>query len=133
MINAVFEAGGLDDALGAFQSRINVRLREGLEATCEAIAARARQTTTYKDRTGLLRASTQSAGVEQNGANLEGIVSFAARSKRGFLYGLALNDGTIHIRAKKFIDDAVAAQDGSLIEASLGAAFRDAGFTVSGV
>lgn len=126
MINATFEGARFADALEALPARMRTRLREGMEATCESIAARARQTTTYRDRTGLLRQSTQAAGVEQSGDSLVGIVSFAARSKQGFPYGVVVN------RTRRFIEDAIAQQDGRFLESALGAAFRDAGFKVEG-
>jgi hypothetical protein len=113
--------------MATLPGRLDVRLREGLDATCESIAARARQTDKYTDRTGLLRASTQNAGVTGGlGGQLTGIVSFAARSKRGFLYGLVVED------RKHFIQEAIDAQSGKLLEGSMNAAFRDAGFKVTG-
>lgn len=129
---AEFDAGGFDNAMAELPTRVDVRLQQGLEATCEAIAARARQTTSYQDRTTALRQSTQAAGVTRSGDDLVGIVSFAARSKRGKLYGLFINNGTRFIRARKFIDDAIAAQDGRFLEAGLAAAFVDCGFQVRG-
>lgn len=123
MIVVEFE-DALSNALDQLPARISARSREGLDATCEAIAARARQTTTYRDVTGLLRQSTQNAGVEGSGDELVGIVSFAARSKQGFLYGVVVN------ARGQFIEDAIAAQDGALLEGSLASAFRDCGFLV---
>lgn len=131
MINAEFTADGFERAMAELPAKLDVRLRDGLEATCEAIAARARQTTTYQDRTGLLRNSTQSAGVTGTRENMVGVVSFAARSKRGYLYGAAQEWGTrTGVKAKRFIRDAIDAQNGQLLEGALGAAFRDAGFQV---
>jgi hypothetical protein len=156
VIVAEFDASGLERALAELPARVALRAREGLDATAEAIAARARQTTTYKDVTGALRASTQNAGVEGSGEDLSAVVSFAARSSRGHLYGASLEFGThagartrtkkqerreagarfkgprqrSGIQARKFIRDAIDAQDGSYLEAALGAALRDAGFIV---
>jgi hypothetical protein len=129
-----FDTDALNQSLATLPGRLDARLREGLESTCEAIAARARGTTTYQDRTGALRASTQSAGTVSVGSELVGTVSFAARSKRGYLYGLVQEFGNKvpGIHAKKFIRDAIDAQDGVILEGSLGAAFEDAGFTVVG-
>ena len=158
MISIEFDADDFIDALEQIPVRMNVRLRQGLDATVEEIAARARQTTTYQDRTSALRNSTQGAGVEESGSDLVGIVSFAARSKRGYLYGLAQEFGTHAgasensakrlkkqsrrgfkgpkqrggIKTKRFIRDAIDAQDGAQLESAMGAAFRDVGFTVRG-
>lgn len=133
MITAVFDTDGLDRALAKLAERMGPRASEGLDLTLEAIAARAKQTTTYTDRTGLLRNSTMSDGVTGTlDTELSGIVSFAARSPKGYLYGLAQEFGTKRgVREKRFIRDAIAAQDGHLIESAIGAAFRDAGFQVS--
>lgn len=157
MITLELDVSGLEQALAEMPRRLDVRLPQGLDATCEEIAARARQTTTYTDRTGLLRQSTQNAGVTGSArGELVGVVSFAARSRDGYLYGLAQEFGTHAgrrertakqikresgarfkgprqrngIKAKRFIRDAVDAQDGALLESALGAAFRDAGFEV---
>lgn len=128
-----FHAEGLEQAMAALPGRIDARAREGLDLTCEAIAARARQTTTYTDRSGMLRASTQNAGVRQEGDDLVGVVSFAARSDRGHLYGLDQEFGNRRgVREKRFIRDAIEEQDGRLLEGSLAAAFKDAGFNVVG-
>jgi hypothetical protein len=153
-----FHAEGLESALEALPGRMDVRLREGLDLTCEAIAARARQTSTFVDRTGLLRSIIQNAGVTDEGDELVGVVSFAARSDHGYLYGLALEFGTHQgaravskrqqrresgprfkgprqkkgIKARRFIRDSIDQQDGALLQGALGAAFADAGFTVVG-
>jgi hypothetical protein len=150
------DASGFERAVAELPGRLDVRLREGLDLTCEAIAARARETTTFVDRSGLLRSSIQNAGVTGTPEELVGIVSFAARSDQGALYGVFLEFGTHQgarsiskrqerreagarftgprqrkgIKARRFIRDAVDAQDGSLIEGSMGAAFRDSGFGV---
>lgn len=111
---------GLDDAVSS-----------GLDLTLERIAARARATTTYTDRTGLLRNSTQSGGTQREGDELVGVVSFAATSERGYLYGLAQEFGTRRgIREKRFIRDAIDAENGELVEGALASAFRSAGFEV---
>jgi hypothetical protein len=117
VIHLEFDVDGLEEALAAVPARLEVRLPHGLDLTLDEIAARARQTTTYVDRTS---------------AELVGIVSFAARGKRGYLYGLAQEFGTRKgVKEKRFIRDAIDAQDGAQLEASLGAAFRDCGFEVA--
>ena len=132
-MSITYVSAALEDAVGDLPERMSIRLREGLEATCEAIAARARQTTTFKDRTSLLRRSIQESGVVVAGDELQGVVSFAARSKRGYPYGAAQEFGTRNgVREKRFIRDAIDAQNGDLLESAMGAAFRDAGFTVRG-
>lgn len=134
MISAVFDSEGFDRALATLADRMGPRVEDGLALTLEGIANRARQTTTYVDRTSALRNSTQSAGV--TGAlsgELEGAVSFAARSKRGYLYGLAQEFGTrTGVHEKRFIRDAIDAENGDLIEGAMAQAFRDAGFDVVG-
>lgn len=108
------------------------RLRQGLELTCESIAARAKQTRTYVDRTGALRNSTMSDGVTGTAGNLVGIVSFAATSKAGRQYGVDLEFGTRRIKERRFVRDAIDAENGDLLEGAMKAAFRDAGFEVTG-
>jgi hypothetical protein len=133
VIHLEFDVDGLEEALAAVPARLEVRLPHGLDLTLDEIAARARQTTTYVDRTSALRNSTQNAGVTGSASTeLVGIVSFAARGKRGYLYGLAQEFGTRKgVKEKRFIRDAIDAQDGAQLEASLGAAFRDCGFEVA--
>lgn len=133
MITIEFDADGFADAMAEVPERMEIRLPQGLEMTCEQIAARARQTTTYTDRTAALRNSTQSAGVTGSASGeLVGLVSFAARSSKGALYGVYLELGTRRIRERRFIRDAIDQQDGAALESSMAAAFRDAGFTVRG-
>jgi hypothetical protein len=114
--------------------RMGPRVEDGLELTLESIASRARQTTTYVDRTSALRNSTQSDGVTGSfSGELEGVVSFAARSNRGYLYGLAQEFGTRKgVREKRFVRDAIDAENGDLIEGAMAQAFREAGFDVVG-
>jgi hypothetical protein len=148
VIEASLDASGLDHAMAKLAVSLESRLKQGLEAMCESIAATAKQTTTFTDRTGALRNSIQSDGVTEQGNTLVGVVSFAAvsevklRKKRGntrrskgggYLYGLAQEFGTkTGIREKRFIRDAIDAEDGDLLQGSLRAAFRDAGFSVTG-
>lgn len=146
MITLVVDAQGFQAAMVQLQSSLELRIRQGLELTLESIAARAKQTTTFTDRTGNLRNSIQSDGVREEGDAMVGIVSFAAtseaklRKKRGnkrrsmgggYFYGLAQEFGTKNgVREKRFIRDAIDAEDGDILESALGRAFRDAGFEV---
>jgi hypothetical protein len=146
MINVSLDHGGLHRALNAISDRLDARLSEGLDATLESIAARAKQTTKFVDRTGALRNSIQSDGVTGefgSSSGLIGTVSFAAtaqpsgrrgrRSRAGYQYGLALEFGTrTGIRERRFIRDAIDAEDGQFIEDAIGNAMRDAGFEVGG-
>lgn len=145
--------------MATLAERMGPRIEDGLELTLESIANRAKQTTTYIDRTTALRNSTQSDGVTGSfSGGLEGVVSFAARSKRGYLYGLAQEFGTTvyrgnaserniarqvdaafgiqrrknGVREKRFIRDAIDAENGDLIESAMAQAFREAGFDVVG-
>jgi hypothetical protein len=140
------DADGMHRAAQDLANRIDDGLRRGFEASLERIAARAKQTHTFVDRTGNLRNSIQSDGVTGgNGAPLVGVVSFAAVSERrprtkrgksrrsiggGEPYGLFLELGTSHIRERRFIRDAIDAEDGSLLESSLRATFVNSGFEV---
>jgi hypothetical protein len=125
------DAGGLSRAFGQMSDSVESGVRRGLEATLESIAARARQTATFTDRTGALRNSIQSDGVTGSGLSIDGVVSFAATSERGYPYGLALEFGTSRgIRERRFIRDAIDQEDGDLIEDSLAASLRAIGFEV---
>jgi hypothetical protein len=135
-------------ALQQLEASLSLRVKQGLELTLESIAARAKQTTTFTDRTGNLRNSIQSDGVIEEGGELTGVVSFAAtseaklRKKRGnkrrsmgvgYPYGLAQEFGTrTGVREKRFIRDAIDDEDGDIIESAMARAFRDAGFEVRG-
>lgn len=146
MIAISLDLGGFHRAAQHLADRIDDGVREGFEATLESIAARAKQTTTFTDRTGNLRNSIQSDGVTGELGAMVGVVSFAAFSERklrkkrgntrrsmggGFPYGLALELGTnTGIRARRFVRDAIDAEDGQLIESALRASFRDSGFEV---
>jgi hypothetical protein len=142
------DASGLERAMGDLGANLGRFVEDGFEATLEAIAARAKQTTTFTDRTGLLRNSIQSEGASGSFAadGLEGAVGFAATAgeaasragrrpprDRGFFYGLAQEFGTSRgVREKRFVRDAIDAQGPELIEDAIGAAFRHAGFEVVG-
>lgn len=146
MIAISLDSDGLHHAAQDLANRIDDGLRRGFEASLERIAARAKQTTQFTDRTGHLRNSIQSDGVSGGGGQpLVGTVSFAATSARtlrkkrgntrrstggGVPYGIFLEFGTVHIRERRFIRDAIDAEDGSLIESSLRATFRNSGFEV---
>lgn len=148
MIALSLDPGGLHRAMNVIADRLDVRLSEGLEATCESIAARAKQTTKFVDRTGALRNSIQSDGVTGSygsAGGLVGTVSFAATSqpsarsrgrrggsRGGFLYGLAQEFGTSNgVKEKRFIRDSIDAEDGQFIEDAIGNAMRDAGFEIT--
>lgn len=151
MLAISLDASGLERGADSFGSLLERRMREGLELTLESIAARAKQTKTFVDRTGALRNSIMADGVEGSLSapdGLVGTVSFGATSERalrkkrggkrrrmsgGFPYGLSQEYGSSNgVKEKRFIRDAIAAETGDLIEGAVGAAFRDAGFEVSG-
>jgi hypothetical protein len=127
-------------ALSKLDDALNKHVQLGLEATLEAIAARAKQTTTFVDRTGLLRNSIRAEGVTGTylAGDIEGTVSFGAmstprRGGRGFPYGLAQEYGTrTGVREKRFMRDAIDAELGGFLEDGLRAAFQAAGFEVVG-
>ena len=148
MIDISLDAGGIEQAADLFGRSLEDNLRAGFEMTLESIAARAKQTTTFVDRTGALRNSIQSDGVT-GGLNepdgLVGTVSFGATSERamrkkrggsrrrmsgGVPYGVFLEYGTIHINEKRFIRDAIDAENGAFLEDAVRATFADAGFEV---
>lgn len=148
MITVVADFDAFQNATARLTAALDERVQQGFEATLESIAARAKQTTTFTDRTGNLRNSMQSDGVTGGGGQpFIGIVSFAAvsgtglRLKRGnkrrsqgggFLYGLSQELGSSNgVKAKHFIRDAIDAEDGALIEGSMRLAFRECGFAVT--
>lgn len=122
------------DAFHAATARIadalDKRIEQGFELTLESIAARAKQTTTFQDRTGALRNSIMSDGVTGSAGELVGVVSFAATSKSGEFYGLYLELGSSRIRERRFIRDAIDAETGDLLEGAMRRAFSDCGFEV---
>lgn len=143
MISISLDPGGLHRANNAFLRVLDHRIEQGLDATLESIAARAKQTTKFTDRTSALRNSIQSDGATGSfvAGRMEGVVSYAARSEKGYLYGAALEYGTAPrtsfrgfnrgITEKRFIRDAIDQEFGGFLEQAVGAAFRDAGFEVS--
>ena len=150
MISISLDTQGLSNAAGGFSGRVDGYLRAGLEMTLESIAARAKETTTFVDRTGALRNSIQSDGVEGAWGSSEGLVgtvSFAATSERrtrrkrggsrrrpsgGFFYGLVQEYGSAHIHEKRFIRDAIDAEGGQYLEDAVRRAFEEVGFEVRG-
>jgi hypothetical protein len=125
-------------------------VHDAFEMTLESIAVRAKATHSFVDRTGALRQSIRSDGVDgslDSPRGLVGTVSYAATSERarrrsgttrrrratgGKFYGVFLEYGTRHIKERRFIRDAIDAEDGDLIEDAISATFRDAGFAVRG-
>lgn len=134
MISVGLDGSGLDAALSRLEAALNRQVQAGLEATLESIAARAKQTTTFVDRTSQLRNSIRSEGVtgSYTGEDIEGTIGFAARSPRGYPYGMALEYGTRHIRERRFVRDAIDAELGNFLEDGLRRAFEAAGFEVTG-
>lgn len=150
MISISLDTQGLSNAAGGFSGRVDGYLRAGLEMTLESIAARAKQTTTFVDRTGALRNSIQSDGVAgswNDPDGLVGTVSFGATSARtlrkkrgrtrrsmggGAPYGLFLEYGTVHITERRFIRDAIDAEGGQYLEDAVRRAFEEVGFEVRG-
>lgn len=130
MIDVVFDVSGLEQAFSSLEGSLDRRLRQGFEAQLEAIAARAKQTTTFVDRAGLLRNSIISDGVQGDLAGgMTGVISFAA-ANNGFYYGVIQEFGGRHISEKRFIRDAIEAEGTTLIEAAINQAYKDAGFEV---
>lgn len=147
MISISLDTNGLHRALNEFGTRLDGHLAKGLEATLESIAARAKQTTTFVDRTGTLRNSIQSEGVTGSfwSDRMVGTIGFGAtagqaanaagrnlRKGRGHFYGLDQEYGTRTIHEKRFVRDAIDAEFGGFLEDSIANAFREAGFEVSG-
>lgn len=129
VIEASFD--GFQRATAQLAASLDQRVQQGFELTLESIAARAKQTPKFVDRTGALRSSIQSDGVSGSDP-MVGVVSFAASNERGDFYGAFLELGTKHITPRLFITDAIEAEDGSLIESAMARAFRDCGFDVRG-
>ena len=148
MIQISLDPSGLHHALSDLGAHMDRFVVEGFQVTLESIAARAKQTTTFTDRTGLLRQSIQSDGVEGSffGDGLIGTLGFGAtageaaarrgrklRRGRGFKYGLAQEFGSSNgVREKRFMRDAIAAEGPELLEDAVARAFRQAGFEVNG-
>lgn len=134
MISFDLDATTFDAALSRLEGALNRHVQAGLGATLEAIAARAKQTTTFVDRTSALRNSIRSEGVtgSYTSDDLEGSIGFAARSPAGYPYGVALEYGTRHIRERRFVRDAIDAELGGFLEDGLRRAFEAAGFEVVG-
>lgn len=147
MISVVADFDAFEHATARLTAVLDERVAQGFEASLESIAARAKLTTTFTDRSGNLRNSMQSEGVTGGGGQpFIGIISFAAvseeklRLKRGnkrrskgggFPYGLSQELGSSNgVKAKHFIRDAIDAEDGALIEGSMKLAFRECGFEV---
>jgi hypothetical protein len=142
------DSSGLERAASTFEKSLEDHLRGGLEMTLESIAARAKQTQTFVDRTGALRNSIQSDGVTgalSDASGLVGTVSYAATSERasrkkrggsrrhmsgGEFYGAFLEYGTSRIKERRFIRDAIDAEDGGYLEDAVRGAFESAGFEV---
>lgn len=148
MIAISLDPGGMHRATSQLAERLDRRMREGFEMALESIAARAKQTTSFVDRTSALRNSIQSDGVEGSIEDREGLVgtiSFAATSERratkkrggtrrrmagGKYYGVYIEFGTRHLKERRFVRDAIDAEDGVMLEDAIASAFRDAGFEV---
>lgn len=133
MIGVAVDGTGLVGASDNFERTLEGYVRQGLEMTLESIAARAKQTTTFVDRTTALRNSIQADGVTGALADPEGLVgtvSYAATSPQGAYYGAFLEYGTRFIKERRFIRDAIDAENGSYLEDAVRAAFEAAGFEV---
>lgn len=133
MIGVSVDGSGLARAAGDFERTLDGYVRQGLEMTLESIAARAKQTTTFVDRTSALRQSIQSDGVTgalSDPEGLSGTISYAATSPQGAFYGAFLEYGTRFIKERRFIRDAIDAEDGAYLEDAVRAAFESAGFEV---
>lgn len=150
MLTVSFDAAGLDRAMEAFTAQLPQNVHDAFEMTLESIVVRAKATNTFVDRTGALRNSIRSDGVEgslDSPHGLVGSVSYAATSEKtrrrsrstgrrrttgGKFYGVFLEYGTRYIKERRFIRDAIDAEDGDLIQDAIAATFRDAGFAVRG-
>jgi hypothetical protein len=134
VISIALDSDGISQAASSFERTLDDYVRAGLEMTLESIAVRAKQTTTFVDRTGALRNSIQSDGVTgalNDGEGLIGTVSYAATSPKGAFYGSFLEYGTRFIKERRFIRDAIDAEDGAYLEDAVRAAFESAGFEVA--
>lgn len=140
MIEVTIDTGAFADAMQRLPAILARRMRTGLDATLDSVAARARSNHPgWVARSGALDASTQNAGIAQDGGELTGVVAFSAKSKStaknpgGYLYGLVQEFGTKDGRVKgtRFIRNAIDAQDSQLLQDSLEAALKDAGFSVT--
>lgn len=133
MASGEFDPAGFGRALASLDAALDRAVKAGLGLTLERIAARAKQTTTFTDRTSALRNSMMSEGVQGSfGGELFGEVGFAATSPKGYFYGLALEFGTRRgIAARRFMRDAIEAEDGALIEDAMASAFSSLGFQVT--
>lgn len=133
MIRATFDAGDFDASMRRAAQALPPAIEAGLALTLERIAANAKQTTTFVDRTAALRNSIQSDGVRGSlqAGSLIGTVGFAA-SNRGFFYGLAQEFGTrTGVTEKRFVRDAIDQETGDIIEDAMAQAFRASGFEVT--
>ena len=132
MITIVADFDAFHAAFAQLEGAMSKRLEQGLDLTLESIAAHAKLTTTFIDRTTALRNSIQSDGVTVTGnGEMVGVISFAATSEDGYLYGLAQEFGTrTGVTEKRFIRDAIDAEDGDILESAMGRAFKDCGFEV---
>ena len=145
MIAIEVKGAGLEEAMAKLDDALERNVRAAFEMTLESIVVRAKQTNTFVDRTGALRNSIQSDGVTGtfDGEGLVGTISYAATSKpsrgrrrrrkgggagsSGAFYGVFLEYGTKHIKARRFIRDAIDAETGDLIEDAIALSFRQVG------
>lgn len=146
MIEISLDTSALEQATSLVGAVFERQVRGGFELMLESIAARAKQTTSFTDRTGALRNSIQSDGVTGTiESGLVGTISFAAssgagvrrsrksgrrRKTRGAYYGVFLEFGTRYISERRFIRDAIDAEDGQVLEDAIESAFRISGFEV---
>lgn len=138
MITFAFDASDLAAALEAVGDNLRRDLPTGMEVLCESVASRARREHSWRDRSGQLTSSTQSAGVEEQSGDYIGTVSFAARAKtsrkypQGYLYGLVQEFGNRAgtVKGSRFITNALKAQDSRPLEDALERSFAAAGFRV---
>lgn len=143
------DPSGMERAAKEFRGTLDRALYEGMDATLDAVAARAKGNHGYTDRTGALTNSIQNAGVVGSSTDeIVGTVSFAARSgqfrvggrsrsrksrsgiksgpAQGFLYGI-VQEERFH-----FIGNAIEAEvtNGGFIQDALNSVLRAAGFEV---
>lgn len=95
----------LEAAIEAYEREAPVLLAQALTLVAHRIAAEAKRTTLFRDRTGSLRRSIMPGRVESSGDMLT--VDVMAGGTGGVDYALFVHEGTRHMRARPFMREAV--------------------------
>ena len=130
MISVHIDAAGLMAACAEAETQIATQVRRAVDLGSHMIAATARKTNRYNDRSGHLRASTTTAPVETSGDVITGTAQAGASSI--VFYAKFIEDGTRNIAPRKFMA-AAAEENQAAIEGvvadSIELALLNAGFT----